>query len=371
MSDAKITRGLRERLHRARAHLMIAAQCALAAGLAWFVADTIIPHPNPFFAPISAVTVLGASLGQRLRRATEMMFGVALGIGVGDALIVVIGVGPVQLGAVVLLAILVAVFAGGSGVLASQAASSAVLVTTLAPPSKGIYYTRFVDALIGGGVGLLVLTVLLPFNPFTVVRRAADPALGVLVNGLTMTATALREGDQAKAQAALDCLREGEAAQKRFRELLPVGRETVTLSPAHWRSRGALAQYLAAAEYLDRLYRNSRVLCRRARAVLSVDEPRPEGMIRAVERLAEAVTVLRQTLGAGLVSDQPQKLALAAVREAAAGHAAGVGFSGTVVVAQVRSAAVDLLRAGGVEYGEAERIVRRTAARRPPTHAAD
>jgi hypothetical protein len=38
-----------------------------------------------------------------------------------------------------------------------------------------------------------------------------------------------------------------------------------------------------------------------------------------------------------------------------------IGFSGGVVVAQVRSAATDLLRASGVDFAEAPRLVRRAA----------
>jgi len=66
------------------------------------------------------------------------------------------------------------------------------------------------------------------------------------------------------------------------------------------------------------------------------------------------------------------------VTEAAKAYAEGVGFSGGVVVAQVRTTATDLLRATGVDFAEAPRLVRRAAGwhnrprsarrgRRPPT----
>ncbi len=75
-----------------------------------------------------------------------------------------------------LLAILVATALGGGPPLIVQSASSAVLVATLTSTST-LPWTRFFDALVGGGIGLIVMTVLLPLNPLTVVRRAADPAL--------------------------------------------------------------------------------------------------------------------------------------------------------------------------------------------------
>src|SRR4030095_13679137 len=107
-----------------------------------------------------AVVVRPASSGHRLRRAIELVLGVALGIAVADAVIYVIGVGAWQITVVVTLAIAAAVFFGGQGVGVGQAASSAVLVAPLAPVASGGFLSgRFVDALIGGAVGLTVMAV--------------------------------------------------------------------------------------------------------------------------------------------------------------------------------------------------------------------
>src|SRR4051794_1026074 len=129
---------------------MLAVQSGVAAGLAWWVARDLLHHPRPFFAPIAAVIVLSASVGQRWRRAGELVVGVALGIGVADLLILLIGVGVVQIALVVGLAIAAAIVVGGGTVALSQAASSAVLVATLTPTDGGQHFERFVDALVGG-----------------------------------------------------------------------------------------------------------------------------------------------------------------------------------------------------------------------------
>ena len=47
----------------------------------------------PFFAPIAAVISLSLTLGQRGRRAPEVVFGVAVGLIVADLLVLAIGVG--------------------------------------------------------------------------------------------------------------------------------------------------------------------------------------------------------------------------------------------------------------------------------------
>src|SRR5206468_9041069 len=134
------------------------------------VANDLLHHPRPFFAPIAAVIALNVSVGQRLRRVVELVLGVALGILVGDVLIYFIGTGAWQIGAGVAAAVVASVFLGGSPIVIGQAAASAVLVATLVPPKNGIYYTRFLDALIGGVVGIIVMALLLPLNPLTHIR---------------------------------------------------------------------------------------------------------------------------------------------------------------------------------------------------------
>src|SRR2546423_4349077 len=246
---------LADRVRRVRAALLFAAQAGVAAGLSWLIAFDWLHHTRPFFAPIAAVIALNVSVGQRLRRVVELVVGVALGILVGDVLIYFIGTGAWQIGAGVGAAILVAVFLGGSPIVIGQAAASAVLVATLAPPSGGIYYTRFLDALIGGVAGILVMALLLPVNPLTTIRRAAGPALDVIADGLRDCAAALRHRSRDEADAALAALRTGEAKVVGFRNALSGAREAATLAPVRWRSRGPLAQYLDAAEHVDHALR--------------------------------------------------------------------------------------------------------------------
>jgi uncharacterized membrane protein YgaE (UPF0421/DUF939 family) len=339
----------------------IAVQSGVAAGLAWLVAHELFGHALPFFAPIAAVIVLGASVGQRWRRAVELVFGVALGIAVADALVVVIGVGVVQIAAVVTLAILVTIFLGGGGLAMAQAAASGVLVATLTPPGGGLEVNRFVDALIGGTVGIAVMALLLPFNPLTRVQRAAGAALTQLADALTLCAQSLRAGDPELARVALGDLRASDSDHRDLHEHLTVGRETATLAPMRWRSRPALTRYVHAAVHIERATRNVRVLSRRCAAVLSDGESVPPELPAALHTLADCVATLRTELAADAEPVQARAKALDAVRAASATYAQGVGFSGSVVVAQVRSAVVDLLRATGISEHRADRWVSRAA----------
>ena len=354
-----------DRLRRVRAGLLFAAQAAVAAGLSWLIANNLLHHARPFFAPIAAVIALNVSVGQRLRRVFELVVGVALGILVGDTLIYLIGTGGWQIALGVGLAILVAIFLGGSPIVIGQAAASAVLVATLAPPSGGIYYSRFLDALIGGVTGILVIALLLPVNPLTAIRRSAGPALDVIAEGLRDCAAALRDGSREDADAALSRLRSGETAVVTFRNALAGAREAATLAPVYWRSRGPLAQYLDAAEHVDHALRNGRVLARRTVALLRDGEPVPPGLVDALLALADAVTLLRDELAAGTEPERSRERTLDAVRAAAEVYRAGVGFSGGVVVAQIRTMATDLLLAGGLPRPVVEKAVRRAVGRLP------
>jgi len=108
---------------------------ALAAALAWSVAHGLLGHPQPFFAPIAAIS-LSTSAIQRSRRIAQMVVGVLLGIGVAEILHGPLGDSTAALGAIVLITMAIALAAGvsffGDGMMfPNQAAASAILVVTL------------------------------------------------------------------------------------------------------------------------------------------------------------------------------------------------------------------------------------------------
>jgi uncharacterized membrane protein YgaE (UPF0421/DUF939 family) len=352
---------LRERVERVRDNLGLAVQAAVAAGLSWFIANDLIGSPDPFFAPIAAVIALASAVGERLRQTLELIVGVALGIAIGDALILWIGTGAWQIAVVVVLAVIVSIFVGGGAALVNNAAASAVLVATLRPPSGGIYVTRFIDALVGGAVGVAVLALLLPLNPLRVVDRAASRALDVLADSLTDAGEALGHQDPGRAQAALQRLRDAEDELRELEDAIEAGRETATLAPVRWGKRAALARYVASSEYIGRALRDSRTLVRRAVTAIEDREAVPPTLPPAVKDLGEAVRLLHRELGAGRPPERARERAAQAVSEAAEAYSAGVGFSGSSVVALVRSISSDLIAATGLNMAEANRLVRRVA----------
>lgn len=352
--------GVRDRLRRLRLTAMPIAQAAVAAALAWWVATSpLIGHDQPFFAPIAALISVGVGLGQRLRRVLELVAGVALGVLIGDLLVGVIGTGVPQIAVVVALAMIVAIFLGGGAVIVSQAAASAVLVVTLVPASEGqpVNLDRFVDAAIGGLVGLGVSVLLLPVNPVSTARRALDPLLETLAELLDGSADALVNRDRAGAALVLGRARDTQQAIDELTEALEGSAEVSRIAPVRWHKRGHLVGYLDAAEPVDHLARNLRVLARHVITLLRRKEPVPEILPPALRTLAGGIRLLQRDLSHAAEPTEARASAVAAADLATEALDQTGGFAGQVVVAQARSMAVDLLRASGLDRDDAARLL--------------
>ncbi|WP_410812130.1 FUSC family protein [Micromonospora sp. 067-2] len=351
---------LRDRSHRVRAFGGLAVQAGLAAALSWLVVHQVLHVSQPVFAPISAVSTLAASVGQRLRRTVELIIGVTVGVVIGDLLLAVIDTGWWQLALMVVLAIVVAVLLAGSAAVVVQAGATAVLIATLSPSVRDLEIPRFVDALVGGAAALLVTAVLLPLNPLRVLNRAARPALDLLSAQLDAAAGALVRRDAAPARTAMVELRQNKDELKALVEATQGAREASTLSPLHWHERhGPVSRYAQAAEPIDRAMRNSGTLIRRTVTLIEDGEPIPESLPTAVAGLAEAVRLLKRQFAAGNEPRDARDKALRAVCRAGDAYRQGVGFSGAVVVAQVRTTVSDLLVATGLDQEDANSLVRR------------
>ncbi|TMM03403.1 MAG: aromatic acid exporter family protein [Actinobacteria bacterium] len=347
---------LRARGARLIANALPIAQTSLGAALAWVVAHDVIGHQRPFFAPIAATISLGVTLGARGRRTIEMVVGVSVGVLVGDLLTAAIGHGTWQIALFVALAMAAALALGGGPLLVGQAASSAVLVASLAPPTNGVDLSRSLDALIGGTIGLGI-HYLLPVDVVGRARRATAPLIAELAGALEDVADALEARDLDRAEAALERARHADALAARLHDAVSVGVETARLAPPRRGARGQLALYAGAAHHLELAVRNVRVLARGAVRALVLEDNVPPDVPLAVRELAAAVRALGRELETG---DGAEEVRDAAVR--AAGHATQVlegtsNLSVSVLVGQVRSTAVDLLRALGLEHDDARRVV--------------
>ncbi|MCC8926479.1 aromatic acid exporter family protein [Rhodococcus sp. BGS-1C] len=342
------------RAGRARLQLSLLPiiQCALAAGVAWFVATDLVGHERPFFAPIAAVVSLGVSLGARTRRSAELVAGVTVGIGVGDLIISAIGSGPWQIALVVVLAMATAVFLDGGPIIAMQAGSSAVLVATLIPPGDSGGFDRMVDALIGGLVGIAIVA-LIPTHPVWRARKDAANVIGTASEVLQKVADGLVANDPKPIEEALRKARATQSDIDTLRTDLKGGHEIARISPLYWGHRNRLAGLAKTADPIDNAIRNIRVLARRSLTLVRDDEILDPRLVDEVEKLAQAMEVLRRMVLAD-PGEQPDAAEAARVlRSVASGAKAELitnsGLSATVVLAQIRSIIVDLLQVAGLK----------------------
>jgi uncharacterized membrane protein YgaE (UPF0421/DUF939 family) len=342
-----------ERLEALRAFAVPIAQSGIAATIAWLIAHDAIGHARPFFAPIAALIALGVGVSNRPRRVVELTLGVAVGIGIGDALIWWIGHGWWQLGLAVMLAMTAAVAVGGGPLFIGQAASSAVLVATLV---GGHNASRFVDALVGGAIGLAVL-VAIPTNPIARGRRAGATLFAELAATLDDLAAALEARDVAAIREALARARAAEGPAVEWRGTLALGQETALLAPRYWRSRVRIVGYAHAAEQLELAVRNTRVLARAAIRAAELDPRLPAELSAAIRKLAEAVRLVEPAL-----ENRDRSQAIEAAVDAAGLATRALeqdpDLTAAHLVGQVRATAADILRALGLERSEAVDRVR-------------
>lgn len=356
-ADASRT-GLRTRRARVVQTARPILHTSVAAAGSWLLAGEVIGHPSPFFAPIAAVVTLGLTVGQRGRRAVELAAGVAVGILVADLLVAAIGTGTWQIAVVTGLAMLGATLVGGGPLLASQAGVSAVIVATIQPPGGDFGLDRFVDALTGSGVALLVSALLLPVDPLALARAGMEPLLARLAAALDEIAAGLEARDVDAAETALVVASEVQPDYERLRDHLAAAGETARLTPRRRDARQRLRGYELAAREIGLALANVRVLARGAIRAINLDHQTPQEVAAALRELAESV----RCLGPYLNSDEPPAM----VRDTAV-HAAGLAnsvleqtdnLSALHIVGQLRLIAVDLMHATGSTRDEARDAIR-------------
>jgi uncharacterized membrane protein YgaE (UPF0421/DUF939 family) len=331
------------------------AQTATAAVIAYYIAQLLpISESRPVFASIAAVVSIGATHSRRGRRAAELIGGVVVGLTVADLIIQLIGTGPLQIGLMIVLAMGTAVVLGGGELLITEAAVSGLLLASLGPTDHGLSADRFLEALTGGAVALIVGSLFFPPDPALLVSRAAHSLFGALGSTLEQLSRALADGDPARAEAALRDAREMDAGVDALEEALAVARETARFAPPRSRIRELLARHGRTLRQLDFAVRNARVLARHSMRYSRARLAAPEGLPEALHELSEAVWALAAAYDDPRRAGEARELARAAGARARAVFEREPDLELTAILTQVRSLAADLLRAGELLEGSVE-----------------
>ena len=344
----------RIRTSRVLARLAFIVQCGAGAALAWWLAKDVFAHPLPFFAPVTAIITLGMSYGQRVRRALEVMIGVAIGVLIGDLFGHVFGSGVVQLLVVVMVAMTIASLFGAGLLITIQAGVQAAIITTLVA-APGQAFTRWLDAVIGGSVAL-VISALAPATGLHRPRQQAALVIEEISAILTETAEVLRNGDVELASQVLRRARGSESMLAKLRSLTSEGVAVVRLSPFRRRHLPGALAIADLLEPLDRTVRNLRVLVRRAATGTRRGEVVPTAYIALVEELAESCDDIARELHERHAPTSA-RAGLRRLGSRSVGIDPASGLSGEVIRAQVRSMVVDLLVLTGLSTEQALELV--------------
>jgi uncharacterized membrane protein YgaE (UPF0421/DUF939 family) len=338
-------------LRRLRPRLLPIAQTATAAVAAYYIALVLpLEDDKPVFASIAAVISLGVSYQQRGRRAFELVGGVVVGLTVADLIVHAIGTGPLQIGLMIVLAMGTAVVLGGGELLISEAAVSALILASL-PKTSGWSPDRFYEALIGGAVAVVVGRVLFPPDPALMVGRAAQSVFADLGETLEDVADALAEADPERAEEALRVARGIDGDMAALEEAIATAREMVRFAPPRRGVRSVLERHARSLPHVDFAVRNTRVLARHSLRYTRSKLVAPQGLPEAIRELAQAVWTLAAAY------DDPQVAPMGRDRaRAAASHAREIferepDLALTEIISQVRSTAVDVMRAAEVVAG--------------------
>ena len=341
---------MNQRLTRLRHRSFFIVQCSSAAAVAWWVATALLHHQSAFFAPVTVMLSLGMSYGQRLRRVIEVTIGVAIGVLVGDIFVDLFGSGVWQTAIVAMTAMSIAVLFGAGTMLVTQAGVQSIIVTTLVA-QPGLALSRWLDAVVGGGVALLAATIT-PASPLRKPRAQAAVVVAELSAILTCTARALRQSDMDLATATLTRARSSEHALDELRDLSAEGIAVVRLSPFRRRHLPGVQAIADLMEPLDRAIRNIRVLVRRASVAVRTGEEVPAPYVDLISSLADVTTEIAEQLGERRLATG-SRAALTTIAQSSSPVEPQTSLSAEVIRAQVRSVVVDLLMLTGLTYVEA------------------
>lgn len=346
---ARSRTSLRTRIGRLRSKAFVIAQCAVAAGIAWFLAADVFGHTTPFFAPIAAVVSLGTSYGQRLRRVAEVTVGVAVGVLLADLIVLWIGAGWWQLTLIVALAMVTALLLDGGPLFVTQAAVQSIVVATLVV-DPGAAFLRWTDALIGGVVALVAAT-LVPAAPL---RRPREQAAVVVRKIAALLRACARVMEEGELEEALELLADARATDVLIRELQDAADEglaVVASSPFRVRHRHGLRRMAELVDPLDRALRSTRVLVRNTALCAYYKRPLPQAYPLLARDLADATEQVAVELEANRLAEAAQADLIAVAKGTGDAERSEV-LSVEVVLAQLRSVIADLLMLTGMSQLE-------------------
>lgn len=233
-----------------------AFKSALAAALAWAIGFYVPWGPaQPYLAPLTAVLTVQATIAESMQGAFQRILGVAAGVGIASLASHSIGVSPLTIALLVLLAQCLGALLGLTVVGTSQVVVSALLVLTVGETTDSgwLYgWGRVAETIVGAAVGIAVNGLVVPPSYL----RDADTAWQSLAMGIAdqidALASDLTTGLTAEqARAALDRARAAGARLDAAMEVLDQAERSLRFNYFGRTQRRAAERYRRAVETLE------------------------------------------------------------------------------------------------------------------------
>jgi uncharacterized membrane protein YgaE (UPF0421/DUF939 family) len=343
------------RLRAARTDLIVSI---VAAVMAWLIAHYVIGHPAPFFAPASAIIVLGQAKGMRTRRAIEVVLGVAGGILLADLVAQVIDDTTVTVIVLIVLTLTISTAAGASPILVTQATVSALYVAVIAPPAESLVPVRFIDALVGGTVALVCNQIALSRHPVAPLVAEMRGICERIVQVVDRTAAAVEQQDTELARDALNEARAIDTAVESLRTAVSGAREAVRLDPTRRHHRGGVQTVGQAVRQIDFVVRGCRILARASVSLTRWPQPSSPLIPEALRHLAAAVGYAGEALVAEVegkaepahdFADRLDAACSAVIANARTVLDGQPPFPAVMIIGQLRAMTIDLMRGVGTD----------------------
>lgn len=350
-----IDRSVHARLARLSSKWVYILQATVGAGLAYWVAKDLIGHEEPFFAPMAVVIILGLSGGERLKRAIEMAIGGVLGVGFGEALVLLIGGGFWQIPLIVGLGLTLASLVTKSQLITNQIVIGAVLIATILQPGSEVGgFHRMIDALVGSIIGVLVIA-LIPTSPLKEARHEIQKVLALASSVLHDVAEGLRNADTEPIELARSAVGGSQTQINAMLAAAKSGQEAAELSPLRWGSQRLVRSLQRILDPVDNCIRNVRVLARRCLVLVQDGDQVSDTQLEIIEELSDITLLLSDLYEGKKPLNEANEIPEVVHRLRVLAGQSGVDvvkepkvLSGYAILAHTRSIIVDLLMVCGM-----------------------
>lgn len=340
---------------KVRRALIAGAQAGAAAGLAWWIGRVVLDADRPLYAPVAAVVVIGAGYERRLHRGGAMLSGMAVAVVTTELAMGVFGNGPLQIGLLTAVTIVIAKLVLDDLLAVSYAGLNAAILVAIG--GDGWVPDRLVEALLGAGVAYGLLYLVFPPEPSRYIRRAMERQVDSAVAALRTTARALKAGD---AELAFDADEESERVDRGVpdvKDTFDFSREISRFSPWRASERERTEQLWERARRLQPVLRDATATVRVARRHVEKNGDTHSDLADAMTLAAEALEIVASVA----CQDDPEAMGrrlddlgqcVAAMREAT-GDPANGAESAHVATMEELSTLADAIETWSRELGAA------------------